>query len=169
MQWQQVRWAPAPGDGRLWAAPPTAVANVAGLYTSARFTPLMPKFHWPCSPEALRRGNPGHAGEKSVWALDFDGVVCDSCGESSLSAWKVGRAGAQPAPTAARPLVSMENVLGATGSPPSVLLSNAATAAFSPQAASKMWPEVFASPEAQARKGELVERMRDVRPVVETG
>lgn len=26
---------------------------------------------------------------KNVWALDFDGVVCDSCGESSLSAWKV--------------------------------------------------------------------------------
>ena len=24
-----------------------------------------------------------------VWALDFDGVACDSCGESSLSAWKV--------------------------------------------------------------------------------
>lgn len=28
--------------------------------------------------------------EREVWALDFDGVVCDSCGESSLSAWKVG-------------------------------------------------------------------------------
>jgi hypothetical protein len=25
-----------------------------------------------------------------VWALDFDGVVCDSVGESSQSAWKVG-------------------------------------------------------------------------------
>ena len=24
-----------------------------------------------------------------LWALDFDGVACDSCGESSLSAWKV--------------------------------------------------------------------------------
>ena len=24
-----------------------------------------------------------------VWALDFDGVTCDSCGESSQSAWKV--------------------------------------------------------------------------------
>jgi hypothetical protein len=26
---------------------------------------------------------------KHVWALDFDGVVCDSCGESAQSAWKV--------------------------------------------------------------------------------
>lgn len=26
---------------------------------------------------------------KNVWALDFDGVVCDSCGESAQSAWKV--------------------------------------------------------------------------------
>ena len=25
----------------------------------------------------------------SLWALDFDGVVCDSVGESSLSAWQV--------------------------------------------------------------------------------
>lgn len=24
-----------------------------------------------------------------LWALDFDGVVCDSVGESSLSAWQV--------------------------------------------------------------------------------
>ncbi len=26
---------------------------------------------------------------KELWALDFDGVVCDSCGESSVTAWKV--------------------------------------------------------------------------------
>ena len=26
---------------------------------------------------------------KAVWAFDFDGVVCDSVGESSLAAWKV--------------------------------------------------------------------------------
>ncbi len=32
------------------------------------------------------------AAGKRVIALDFDGVVCDSCGESSLSAFKV-RAG----------------------------------------------------------------------------
>lgn len=24
----------------------------------------------------------------NVWAFDFDGVVCDSIGESSLSAWR---------------------------------------------------------------------------------
>ena len=30
-----------------------------------------------------------HAAAKRVIALDFDGVVCDSVGESSLSAFKV--------------------------------------------------------------------------------
>jgi len=29
------------------------------------------------------------SGSPELWALDFDGVACDSCGESSLSAWKV--------------------------------------------------------------------------------
>ena len=38
-----------------------------------------------------------------------------------------------------------------------------------PQAAAKLWPDVFGTPEAEARKGELVEAMRIVRPVVETG
>ncbi|EFJ53097.1 hypothetical protein VOLCADRAFT_101579 [Volvox carteri f. nagariensis] len=57
-------------------------------------------------------------------ALDFDGVVCDSVGESSLSAFK---------------------------------------------AAALLWPEIFQTPEAEARKNELVEKMRAVRPVVETG
>ena len=37
------------------------------------------------------------------------------------------------------------------------------------QAAAKLWPDVFVTPEAEARKGELVEAMRIVRPVVETG
>lgn len=26
---------------------------------------------------------------KELWALDFDGVICDSVGESSISGWKV--------------------------------------------------------------------------------
>lgn len=37
------------------------------------------------------------------------------------------------------------------------------------QAAAKLWPDVFATPEAEACKEELVEKMRVVRPVVETG
>ena len=37
------------------------------------------------------------------------------------------------------------------------------------QAAAKLWPEVFQTPEAESRKEELVEKMRVVRPVVETG
>lgn len=64
------------------------------------------------------------AAAKRLIALDFDGVICDSCGESSLSAFK---------------------------------------------AAALQWPEIFTSPAALARKDELVEKMRAVRPVVETG
>ena len=37
------------------------------------------------------------------------------------------------------------------------------------QAAAQVWPEIFTSPAAEARKDELVEKMRAVRPVVETG
>jgi len=64
------------------------------------------------------------ASGRRLIALDFDGVVCDSVGESSLSAFR---------------------------------------------AAAKLWPDVFGTPAAEARKGELVEKMRAVRPVVETG
>jgi hypothetical protein len=59
-----------------------------------------------------------------VWAFDFDGVVCDSVGESSLSAWR---------------------------------------------AAAVQWPDVFRTPEAEAQQDRVVEGMRAVRPVVETG
>jgi hypothetical protein len=37
------------------------------------------------------------------------------------------------------------------------------------QAAAEQWPHIFATPEAEVRKAELVEKMRAVRPVVETG
>lgn len=66
----------------------------------------------------------GSGGKKRVVALDFDGVVCDSVGESSLSAFR---------------------------------------------AAAIQWPEVFATEAAEAAKPRLVEQMRAVRPVVETG
>ena len=29
---------------------------------------------------------------KQIWALDFDGVICDSCGESAISGWKAAEA-----------------------------------------------------------------------------
>jgi len=60
----------------------------------------------------------------AVWAFDFDGVVCDSVGESSLSAWR---------------------------------------------AAEAKWPELFGTAEARAQQDRVVEGMRVVRPVVETG
>ena len=59
-----------------------------------------------------------------IFALDFDGVVCDSVGESSLSAWKHGV---------------------------------------------ELWPEVFDTPEATTAKPRVLEELRAVRPVVETG
>ncbi|GIL77630.1 hypothetical protein Vretifemale_7132, partial [Volvox reticuliferus] len=75
------------------------------------------------SPRIMRWSKCAATGTNLI-ALDFDGVVCDSCGESSLSAFK---------------------------------------------AAALLWPEIFLAPEAEARKDELVEKMRAVRPVVETG
>ena len=60
----------------------------------------------------------------SLWAFDFDGVVCDSVGESSLSAWR---------------------------------------------AAEAKWPKLFDTPEARQQQDRVVEGMRAVRPVVETG
>ena len=59
---------------------------------------------------------------KALWALDFDGVICDSVRESSLSAW---------------------------------------------QAARRVFPELMQ--ESEDRQDEVVEKMRVVRPVVETG
>ena len=60
---------------------------------------------------------------KTLFALDFDGVVCDSVGESSLSAWKHGE---------------------------------------------QLWPEIFNS-DVQSEKTRVVDALRTVRPVVETG
>lgn len=59
----------------------------------------------------------------SLLALDFDGVLCDSCGESSLSGWK---------------------------------------------ATVKLWPEIFEGATDEQRDI-IMEDMRMVRPVVETG
>ena len=61
---------------------------------------------------------------KQLWALDFDGVICDSCGESALSAWR---------------------------------------------AAEGLWPEMFQAEDAKTQMDEIMEKMRVVRPVVETG
>lgn len=61
---------------------------------------------------------------KTVFALDFDGVLCDSVGESSLSAWR---------------------------------------------AAEELWPEQFRHETAIEEKERVMEAMRVVRPVVETG
>jgi hypothetical protein len=61
---------------------------------------------------------------KPVFALDFDGVACDSVGESAQSAWV---------------------------------------------AAAALWPDLFADPAVQARRGHVLEAMRAARPVIETG
>lgn len=60
----------------------------------------------------------------TLFALDFDGVVCDSVGESSLSAWKHGV---------------------------------------------ELWPELFECERANEKKDEVLDKLRAVRPVVETG
>ena len=62
--------------------------------------------------------------DSTLFALDFDGVVCDSVGESSLSAWKHGV---------------------------------------------ELWPDVFDTSHAAREKPRVLEELRAVRPVVETG
>lgn len=84
-----------------------------------------------------------------LWALDFDGVTCDSCGESSLSAWKVR---------------IDKSSLTALFFFVSTLCCHSSL-----QAAAALWPERFSATDALARKDQLVEDMRAVRPVVETG
>lgn len=42
----------------------------------------------PSSRRAMAASVKAAAAAKDVYALDFDGVMCDSVGESSLSAWK---------------------------------------------------------------------------------
>ena len=64
-----------------------------------------------------------YAGPMAV-ALDFDGVVCDSVGESSLSAWRHG---------------------------------------------TELWPEIFATERADRDRDRVLDALRAVRPVVETG
>ena len=61
---------------------------------------------------------------KPVFALDFDGVACDSVGESAVSAWL---------------------------------------------ASERLWPALFAEPAVQAQKAGVLDAMRVVRPVIETG
>jgi hypothetical protein len=95
---------------------------------------------------------PARAGGRitDLIALDFDGVVCDSVGESALSAWRVRwhncRCGVHPQPRLRR-----------ADAPPHA------------QAAEKLWPDVFGTPAAAAQKARVMEEMRTVRPVVETG
>lgn len=43
------------------------------------------------------------------------------------------------------------------------------SAVIAPQAAAIQWPEIFTTPAAAARYDELMDKMRAVRPVVETG
>jgi hypothetical protein len=102
---------------------------------------------------------PVRAAITDVFALDFDGVVCDSVGESALSAWMVRRLRhrppTRPASAAAEPLPRAARL-----TPSSVARA---------QASEQLWPEVFCAPGAAAQKPCVMDQMRLVRPVVETG
>lgn len=51
---------------------------------------LPPRAAFP-SPSRLSAGSEAMADAEAVWALDFDGVICDSCGESSLAAVRAAK------------------------------------------------------------------------------
>lgn len=88
------------------------------------------------------------ASNKAVWALDFDGVVCNSVGESSLTAWKVPSDRILTAYTAILPKLQDTCAV---------------------QAAEQHWPDVFKSEQAQSKKKKVLQDMQTVRPVIETG
>ena len=89
------------------------------------------------------------AARKSVWALDFDGVVCDSVGESSLSAWQVSQ--------------SRQCMRIASSASGHAVLTREL------QASSDLWPDLFAKPAILKQRADVLSKMRVVRPVVETG
>lgn len=95
-----------------------------------------------------------------VWAFDFDGVVCDSVGESAISAWEVR---------------DWRKSRGCSLFSFSKRLSQNLDLGFKEnenekkKASAQLWPELFADPSVLARKKEIIHKMRLVRPVVETG
>lgn len=99
---------------------PTKTQNAKFMHLKRMNLPMLK----PCTAPAGQTRHVTCCAAQRLVALDFDGVICDSVGESSLSAIK---------------------------------------------AAKKLWPQIFDTPAAEARKDELVEGMRGVRPVVETG
>ena len=70
-----------------------------------------------------------------LWAFDFDGVVCNSVGESSKSAWKVG--------------IKMPPETGAYILPPDICNSLIAPGL---QASARKWPDLFSKSEVQAKE-----------------
>jgi hypothetical protein len=144
--------------------PPHALRATPGC--TLRAAPRRAPLHRACAPAVaapLRRSvsargmsaaassSPQGAGITDVYALDFDGVVCDSVGESAQSAWRVRCA---------------------TNACVRCFCTHALTRCAlraSAQAAEKLWPDVFATPAAAAQRARVLEEMRLVRPVVETG
>lgn len=84
----------------------------------------------------------------TVLALDFDGVICDSVGESAESGLRVR------SPSLA------QRVLPGRCREPHLPAR---------QAAERQWPALFAEPGARAARARVLADMRLVRPVVETG
>ena len=94
-----------------------------------------------------------------VWAFDFDGVVCDSVGESAISAWEVRkRKGAE---------FFFFFFLNMALKIKQMKMKKLHL--FFYQASAELWPDLFSDPAVLARKEEVLHKMRLVRPVVETG
>jgi len=97
----------------------------------------------------------------NVWAFDFDGVVCDSVGESAISAWEVRRRGGFFIFTFSLSLFFFLNTFSK--------ISTSGKKKLFFQASAEFWPELFSDPSVLSRKEEILHKMRLVRPVVETG
>ncbi|EIE27437.1 hypothetical protein COCSUDRAFT_26736 [Coccomyxa subellipsoidea C-169] len=100
------------------------VGCLRGLRSAIPFLRISPRLNHKQSIPRQRTVIQAQNMSKALWALDFDGVVCNSVGESSKSAW---------------------------------------------QASARKWPDLFAKAEVKAQETAVEEKMRTVRPVVETG
>ena len=119
-----------------------------------------------CSSPVNMLMSPGRAGSgKPVLALDFDGVICDSVGESSASAWVVS----PPCLLAHASMIRRYTTSACAYACTRKAACSLAVTQAAAQASAKVWPELFAEQRVDQQKERVMQQMEIVRPVVETG
>ena len=121
----------------------------------------------PARGRAVGTGAAGMGGAgRCLWALDFDGVLCNSEPESSASAWRAGLE-RWPEVRVAGGRAGPQRVRGGVGGGEGGC--NALTPRPHPWLTRHTTAQVFGTEAAAARRAEVLAAMGRVRPVVETG